>query len=156
MHQPCRLVIFWWRLKDTATMPWSRPPGRRILYATWTVFLILSADRTVMFFSEYRSTASVFSSCAGSWALTSACIHCGASPPATASGTNTSSPAATPSSDRTIFRLVAGARRTRLQDDLFLIAGSHHLEKIPERRIVLWIQEQNIHEIGRASCRERV
>src|SRR5215472_1761718 len=78
MHQPCRLVTFLLEFRNTITSPRSRPWGRRILYASRTTVLILSAEITLTSVSEYSNTASVFSSCAGRGALTSACIHWGA------------------------------------------------------------------------------
>src|SRR3984893_11562904 len=86
MHQACRLAILVAESKRITTVPRSRPPGLITLYASRTNVLILSADCTVTILSEYISTASVFSSCAGTDAVTSACIHAGASPAAERAG----------------------------------------------------------------------
>src|SRR2546421_8574764 len=113
MHHPRKLLIFALELNGTATNPYSRPPGRRILYATRTVFLILSVETTVRSCSEYSITASVFSSCPGKGRLTSACIHWGASPH-TAGAANPSRHTAIPNRTGAICRLVDTDRRTWL------------------------------------------
>src|ERR1700686_2026636 len=80
MHHACKLLIRVTESNGITTVPRSRPPGRITLYALRTSVLILSAECTVTIRSEYISTASVLSSCAGIGALVSACIHAGASP----------------------------------------------------------------------------
>src|SRR5216684_402334 len=145
MHQPCRPLTFWpGELKGTKTVPYARPSGLRILYARRTTVLILSMDWTLTFVSEYSSTASVFSSCAGRGALTSACIHWGASPAAAGD--------AHPTRQTTIQARNAGIRSLpaclcadRLQNHLFFIARPHRLKEIPQSGVILRVQQENIH-----------
>src|SRR5476649_820694 len=79
MHQARTKFTFVCASNGITTVPSSRPPGRKILYATRTSVLILSADCTVTIRSEYNFTASVFSSWAGDGTPASACIQAGAS-----------------------------------------------------------------------------
>src|SRR6476646_9698296 len=111
MHHPRRPVILVLELNGTATIPYSRPPGRRILYATRTTLFILSVDKTLRSCSEYIRTASVFSSCCGKGAFTRACIHCGASP-ATAGAENPSRQTAIPNTASALCQRLVDADRS--------------------------------------------
>src|SRR5271167_1458643 len=138
IHQPRNLVIFLWELKGTPTVPYSRPSGRRILYASRTCSLTLSAETTITFLSEYSSTASVFSSWAGSGTLTSARIHSGAS--ATAAW---GAKARTQATHRTTVgscQLLVRGRCAGLQDNLLFIARPHLLKEVPQRAVILGLQ----------------
>src|SRR5947209_9267344 len=94
---------------------------------------------TFTFVSEYSSTASVFSSCGGRGAFTTACIHCGASLPATA-GVIPSTTRATLQSRSVTRVLLTRAGSHRLQQNLLFIAGPHQLEEISKCGIVLGIK----------------
>src|SRR5437899_1914413 len=98
--------------------------------------LILSAEITLTVVSEYSSTASVFSSCAGRGALTSACIHCGASPATARMGAQKKQMLRT----TRVFSLVTCARADRLQNNLLFIACPHRLKEIPQCRVVLLVR----------------
>src|SRR5262245_11848545 len=137
MHQPRRALTFLVEFRNTTTVPRSRPWGRRTLYASRTTVLILSADTTVTFVSEYNNTASVFSSWAGTGTLTRACIHCGASP-ATAGGAYASTQAQRTAKNpaESALRLVTGLGSARLQNNLLFIALPHSLKETPQR----WVQ----------------
>src|SRR5580704_14615349 len=91
--------------------------------------------------SAYKSTASVFSSCAGSGTLTRACIHPGASP--AQAGCNPALPAMTARQTKIAEGriLVAGRRRCRLQHDLLFISSPNSLIEIPQRWVIFLIQE---------------
>src|SRR5690349_656918 len=122
MHQPRKFVILWFEYTGICTIPYSRPPGRRILYALRTTVLILSAERTLTLVSEYSNTASVLSSCAGSGALTWACIQDGASLEAARRGTKIHMQVTTQNETRLSLLLITGSSSNRLQYNLFLIS----------------------------------
>src|SRR5438552_2667264 len=117
MHHACRFVIRVAESKGITTVPRSRPPGLTILYASRTSVFILSADCTVTMRSEYISTASVLSSCAGTPALASACIHAGAS--AAARDGQPNAHTLRTATHKQALRSVAGLRFNWLQNDLF-------------------------------------
>src|SRR5882762_10492498 len=132
MHHACRFVIRVPVSNGIKTVPKSRPAGRIILYASRTNVLILSADCTVVIRSEYISTASVFSSWAGTDALTSACIHAGASAAAERAGHPKANTHSTAIRAVALVSSVSRARCHWLHNDLFFIARPHVLEKSSE------------------------
>src|SRR5947209_11737933 len=98
---------------------------------------------TFTFVSEYSSTASVFSSCGGTGAFTTACIHCGASLPATA-GVIPSTTRATLQSRNVTRVLLTRAGSHRLQQNLFFIARPHQLKEVPYCGIIVGINQEKI------------
>src|SRR5260370_31359839 len=94
--------------------------------------------------SEYSSTASVFSSCAGTGASTSACIHWGASPLAAADGAHPRTHSSIAGRSDHALPLVAGAGRFRLQYNLCFITCPHCLEETPQGWIILPVEQHNI------------
>src|ERR1700722_4556385 len=91
--------------------------------------------------SEYKSTASVFSSCAGSCTFTSARIPGGASLAPAARG----APIAKRASSRATHAqrrpaLLACRCRGRLQNDLLFIGCPHNLIKLAKRRVEFRIE----------------
>src|SRR5271157_491117 len=93
--------------------------------------------------SEYKSTASVFSSCGGNGAFTSACIHCGASAACAARGANTQQNRTTVGQNAALrTTLISSAAGHRLQHDLLLIARPHRLIEIAHRRVVFRIEHR--------------
>src|ERR1700730_9435071 len=144
MHHACKLLIRVTESNGIATVPRSRPPGRITLYALRTTVLILSAECTVTIRSEYISTASVLSSCAGIGALVSACIHAGASPPDARAGSPKATAATNSNQQTPALSSIARPRSHRLQDDLFFIARPHELVEIPQCRIILRVNHQQI------------
>src|SRR5215475_6621569 len=148
MHQPRRALTFLVEFRNTTTVPRSRPWGRRTLYASRTTVLILSADTTVTFVSEYNNTASVFSSWAGTGTLTRACIHCGASPAAACGAyprIEAQASAAAQNPTGKTPRLVTGLGSAGLQDNLLFIGFPHDLEEIPQGCVVLEVEQNNLH-----------
>src|SRR5690349_376575 len=144
MHQACMLLTFSpGDRKVTSTVPYSRPSGRRILYTRRSIVLILSGEMTDTFFSEYRRTASVFSSCSGSGALTTARIHCGASAARTLAQ-DTDIQASAHKVKSSAEPLVARRRATRLQEDLLLICGPYSLVEVAQRKIVFRVHQQDV------------
>src|ERR1700756_3868374 len=129
MHQACKLLIRVVASNGITTVPRSRPPGRITLYAVRTSVLILSADCTVTILSEYISTASVFSSCAGTGALTSACIHAGASPANERPGMANTPAHNTDNHNTERLTSIARSRCHWLHNDLFFITCPHALEE---------------------------
>src|SRR5215471_10436083 len=99
---------------------------------------------TFTFSSAYRSTASVFSSWAGTGAFTRACIHGGASPACAGNDKKGQTRTATTSVNRLRIISVAGRSRTRLQDHLFVIACPHQLKEIPQCWVVLLLNNHQI------------
>src|ERR1700736_441371 len=145
MHHACRFVILVAVSKGISMVPKSRPPGRRILYASRTRVLILSADCTVTILSEYISTASVFSPCAGIGAFASARSQAGASA-AAARGVLTSAQVDKSRKQKMLrMRSVASGRRSPwLHNDLFVIACPYRLEKSSQSRIKFSVKHQQI------------
>src|SRR5579871_2631196 len=118
-----------------------------------TCVLILSDETTFMLSSEYITTASVFSSCSGICALTMACIHCGASPPAMAgSATIRIEPARV--STRRVFTSVARCGCVRLQDHLLFVGSPYDLKNLPKGAVVL-LRKQGDIDIQRPAQVER-
>src|SRR5882757_7444843 len=115
MHHACRFVIRVAESKGITTVPRSRPPGLTILYASRTSVFILSADCTVTIRSEYISTASVLSSCAGTLALARACIHAGASAAARDGQANAHTHTLSTATHNQAFPSVAGLRSSASQ-----------------------------------------
>src|SRR5258708_12806907 len=142
IHQAWKLLILVSESKGITTVPSSRPPGRRILYALRTTVLILSADCTVTIFSEYICTASVFSSCAGTDAFTSACIHEGASPATARNGAANRHTKSATGINRTPRILIARRSRLWLHNDLLFIARPHRLIEASQRPVVLGVDHQ--------------
>src|SRR5712671_6392913 len=142
MHHACRFVIRVAESNGITTVPKSRPPGLTILYASRTSVFILSADCTVTIRSEYISTASVLSSCAGTLALARACIHAGASAAARDGQANVDT--LRTATHKQTLPSVAGLRSNWLQNDLFFIARPHDLVKVSQRRIILRVDHQQI------------
>src|SRR4029077_1625316 len=90
--------------------------------------------------SEYKSTASVFSSCAGSGTLTSARIHGGASLARMARGAPTAQRASSRAARAQRAVLIACSCRGRLQHDLLFIGCPHNLVKLAKRRIEFLVE----------------
>src|SRR5579859_3197939 len=141
MHQPRSPVIRVSESYDAYTVPCSRPPGRKILYARRSILLIFPLLCTFNISSEYSSTASVFSSCGGNGAFT----HCGASlaraeagPPAAQS---TTVPARHTTQRATLIACGCGCR---LQYDLLIIGRPHFLIKSAKCRVEFLFQNDQI------------
>src|SRR6202035_2243470 len=145
MHHACRLLILVSESKGITTVPRSRPPGRKILYASRTRVLILSADCTVTILSEYISTASAFSSCVGIGAFANARSQAGASA-AVARGALLSAQMDRSRKQKVLrTRSVASGRRSPwLHNDLFVIAGPYCLKKSSQIRIKFDVKHQQI------------
>src|SRR5579885_1176932 len=126
------------------TLPRSRPFGRRILYARRSMLLIFPVGWTLVMSSAYSSMASVFSPCAGSGALTRACIHAGASASARVAAKPLRDHAAVQPRTKRRKELIARSGRAWLQYDLLVIGGPHGLIEIAKRRVVFLIERKEI------------
>src|SRR5277367_1960473 len=139
------LLILVSESKSANTFPYFRPSGRRILNTRRSVRLIFPFPCTLSISSEYSITASVFSSCAGSGTLTSACIHCGASPAlAGLAAPNVHNVNRTAAQAPQRKAVVACGCRCWLQDDLLFIGCPHNFIELAKCRVEFLLQTDQI------------